>query len=571
MRLRAVNAHGAGNWSESSTETPITVSLAPTAFTLAADDTTITATWAAPTDTGDSDIIRYELQHRVVGVSAWEPVIATADADTYTLTIPNLTNGTEYEARVYAVNTEGNGNPATGTATPIGPPAMPNAPRLTVGDTQLTAIWTAPNNGGSPITSYDVQYSSDSGTNWTLVTDPISATSYTIPSLTNDGTSYNVQVRAVNALGTGGWSASATRTLLPLAAQVPFGTSTTSVILSADIDDAAANAENPSVTVAGVTSPPSGVTVTLPTVDARTGVITVAASTTAGTYNVSVIDGTDENTRLTEKFYVTVRPADGDGSAGAANTDGGNDELDAAVAAGISNWGNTADLNYIVTTAVTDMTTIFHNPGEFNGDISRWDVSSVTSMNSMFYNADAFNGDISKWNVSSVTFMTQMFQEVSAFDQDISNWDVSSVTSMFGMFAQASAFNQNISGWDVSSVTNMSYMFAEATSFNGDISGWGDVSKVTNMSYMFDGATSFNQDISGWTIAAAPNMTQMFDGASAFNQDLEEWKDHLTLEDKDMDTDTPSTFTGTDTNMFRNSKVGRGQTGDVAFPTWYNQ
>lgn len=36
---------------------------------------------------------------------------------------------------------------------------------------------------------------------------------------------------------------------------------------------------------------------------------------------------------------------------------------------------------------------------EFNGDISKWDVSNVENMNSMFEES-SFNGDISKWDVS---------------------------------------------------------------------------------------------------------------------------------------------------------------------------
>ncbi len=539
VQVSAVNAQGAGDWSPPATETPDgTLPTAPNEFMLAVSLQTITATWEAPTNTGDSAITRYELQHRVAGASAWEPAIATADADTLTLIITGLTNGTEYEVRVYAVNGQGNGNPATDTATtPIGPPAMLNAPRLAVGDTQLTATWTAPNDGGSPITSYDVQYSSDNGSNWTLVTDPIAGTaaSYTITGLTNDGTSYDVQVRAKNAVledagngaGIGDWSASATRTLLPLATQipkVPSGGTPTSVILSAAIDDAIANAENPSVTVAGITS---GTSVTLPTVDSSTGVITVSASTTAGIYVIYVIYGETENgdKLLFENFSVTMNPAD-------------NAALKAAVNTGISNWGNTADFNYIITTAVTDMSGIFGYKGAFNGDISLWNTAAVTNMSGMFIVARTFNGDIS-------------------------DWDVSKVTNMSVMFSDATAFNGDISNWDVSKVTNMSLIFGGAYSFNRDISGWGDVSKVTDMSKMFKNARSFNQDISGWTIAATPNMTEMFDGARAFSQNLDAWGDHLTLNTAD----TPK-YEGSDTNMFRNSGVGTGM-GQTAFPSWY--
>ena len=51
-QVRARNSAGAGDWSESSDGAmPITVPTEPNNFTLAADDTQITATWAAPTNT----------------------------------------------------------------------------------------------------------------------------------------------------------------------------------------------------------------------------------------------------------------------------------------------------------------------------------------------------------------------------------------------------------------------------------------------------------------------------------------------------------------------------------------
>jgi surface protein len=44
----------------------------------------------------------------------------------------------------------------------------------------------------------------------------------------------------------------------------------------------------------------------------------------------------------------------------------------------------------------------------FNGDISKWDVSSV-NIDLYVREATVFNGDISKWDVSSVTNMSYMF------------------------------------------------------------------------------------------------------------------------------------------------------------------
>ena len=82
----------------------------------------------------------------------------------------------------------------------------------------------------------------------------------------------------------------------------------------------------------------------------------------------------------------------------------------------------------------------------FDGDISKWDVSSVTDMDSMFYEASAFNGDLATWDVSRVKNMNFMFKDVFSFDCDLSNWDVSSVKHMEGMFFQAASFSHNLCG-----------------------------------------------------------------------------------------------------------------------------
>merc|ERR1711965_535352 len=69
----------------------------------------------------------------------------------------------------------------------------------------------------------------------------------------------------------------------------------------------------------------------------------------------------------------------------------------------------------------------------------------VTSMKSMF--ADTrFNGDISKWDVSSVIVMQRMFCGATSFKCDISKWDVSSVTNMDHMFTGATSFTQRLCG-----------------------------------------------------------------------------------------------------------------------------
>ena len=188
--------------------------------------------------------------------------------------------------------------------------------------------------------------------------------------------------------------------------------------------------------------------------------------------------------------------------------------------------------NNIVTTFMTDMSSLFANVTEFNSDISSWDTSRVTNMSYMFYDMSGslFNQDIGKWNTSSVTIMQGMFTRTLAFNQNIGSWNVSSVTGMWGMFGGASAFNQDISSWNTSKVTDMGHMFANASAFNQNIgynstvstTAW-NTSKVTNMSNMFANASAFNQNIGNWITLGVYNMNYMFYNATNFNQNISGW------------------------------------------------
>jgi len=84
---------------------------------------------------------------------------------------------------------------------------------LTLGTPTSTTqplTWTAPANGGSAITDYRVEFSSNGGTTWNIFADGTStATSATVTGLTAS-TSYVYRVSAINAIGTGTASATVT-------------------------------------------------------------------------------------------------------------------------------------------------------------------------------------------------------------------------------------------------------------------------------------------------------------------------------------------------------------------------
>ena len=123
----------------------------------------------------------------------------------------------------------------------------------------------------------------------------------------------------------------------------------------------------------------------------------------------------------------------------------------------LEQFGNNSNLNWIDTSAVTEMSQLFSG-SNFNGDISKWDVSNVTNMRETFYSS-YFTGDISNWDVSNVKDMVGMFGR-SEFNSDISKWDVSNVTGMDYMFTKTN-FNQDISLWNINPNCNIDSIFKE--------------------------------------------------------------------------------------------------------------
>ena len=172
----------------------------------------LTVGWTAPTENGGSDITGYKVQWKSGAQSFGSSrQHTTADGAATSYTIPSLTNGTLYTVRVLAVNSVGDSAASnTDTGTPSTTPSAPTNVQAGSGHQQLTVSWGAPNDGGSAITEYTLQWKSGGqGFNSTRQRT-IAGTSRTdtIPSLSN-GTEYTVRVRATNALGDSDWSAEA--------------------------------------------------------------------------------------------------------------------------------------------------------------------------------------------------------------------------------------------------------------------------------------------------------------------------------------------------------------------------
>jgi hypothetical protein len=109
-----------------------------------------------------------------------------------------LTNGTAHTFTVTATNAAGTGpaSRASGSVTPATVPGAPTNPYVLEAPGFDTVRWSAPDNGGSAITSYTVT-SSPGG--FTCVTTELNC----LPAGLSIGTSYTFTVTATNAAGTG--------------------------------------------------------------------------------------------------------------------------------------------------------------------------------------------------------------------------------------------------------------------------------------------------------------------------------------------------------------------------------
>ena len=196
---------------------------APTIDSVSAGDASLTVAWTAPT--GEAGITAYDVRHIKTSedeaVDAnWAVVDDAWTSGTLQYTVTGLTNGTEYDVQVRAVNSNGDG---TWTATTVGTPALP-APTIDsvrADDRAVLVSWSVPTGITTGVAAYDVRYILTSAdemvdSDWTVEEDAWEdgggSLTYAVTGLTN-GMEYDVQVRAVDVDDVdGAWSATTSAT-----------------------------------------------------------------------------------------------------------------------------------------------------------------------------------------------------------------------------------------------------------------------------------------------------------------------------------------------------------------------
>ncbi len=196
---------------------------APTIDSVASGDTTLTVAWTAPA--GATGITAYDVRRIETSADETDDANWAVEDNAWTsralqYTITGLTNGTEYDVQVRAVNSTGDG---TWSATEVGTPALP-APAVDsvrADDRAVLVTWSAPTGITTGVAAYDVRYIETSAdetvdANWTVEEDAWEegdgSLAYAVTGLTN-GTEYDVQVRAVDEDDVdGAWSATTSAT-----------------------------------------------------------------------------------------------------------------------------------------------------------------------------------------------------------------------------------------------------------------------------------------------------------------------------------------------------------------------
>ena len=213
-RVRAINSEGAGNPSNvdhatTDASTVIRPGAPTNLMATPSGPTRINLSWTAPSNNGGAAITGYQIEVSANAGTSWNDLMANTGSSATTYPHTGLSEGTTRHYRVSAINSTGTGTPSNVASATTQSVRAPDAPTgLTArasGSTEIILSWKAPsNNGGSTITGYRIEVSTDAETSWSDqdADTGSAATTYTDSGLT-EGTTRHYRVSAINSAGTG--------------------------------------------------------------------------------------------------------------------------------------------------------------------------------------------------------------------------------------------------------------------------------------------------------------------------------------------------------------------------------
>jgi hypothetical protein len=224
----------------------------------------------------------------------------TSEFDTDGISISNsidLNGGSIADLATNALSTLTFSAPNTSSIFVAQPPAAPTIDSATAGSGFIRLNFTAGSTYGSAITNY--QYSTNNGLNWTVRSPVDTSTPLTISGLTN-GTSYQVRIRAVSAVGTSDSSTSITAT--PNAVTVAGGSNISTTFGRSDSSTVFTSTGGVGPYVYTLSSSVSGISIS-------NGVVTTSSNLNAGTYSLNVVSTDSYLATGSKAITITVAKA----------------------------------------------------------------------------------------------------------------------------------------------------------------------------------------------------------------------------------------------------------------------
>ena len=174
---------------------------------------TLTASWPEV-----SGATTYHVTYSSDGTNSWQlaaidhPAAGNTTEGIVSITISSgVDNGKYYIVGVRAKNSHGgSGWVNSDFVHPLYAPDPVQSLIAARSGTSIAVSWSAPaNDGGTAVTGYDVNYSTDGGRSWTRIASNQSGASADISNADNT-VNYIIAVRAINGMGNGGWTNSNT-------------------------------------------------------------------------------------------------------------------------------------------------------------------------------------------------------------------------------------------------------------------------------------------------------------------------------------------------------------------------
>ena len=195
-----------------------TVPSPPSELTATGLSSQINLSWTTPSNNGGSAITGYKIYK---STSSGTETLFAAIGNVTLYNDTSVTNGLTYFYKATAVNSIGESLQSNeANATTVASTTHPSAPTvlkaIATSYSRIALFWTAPaNNGGSPITGYEIERSNDGGATWSAI---ISNTGTNATKYANTGlapsTTFDYRVSAINDMGTSAPSNTANATTL---------------------------------------------------------------------------------------------------------------------------------------------------------------------------------------------------------------------------------------------------------------------------------------------------------------------------------------------------------------------